>query len=75
VIVAVGATVAGSGSSTGSISGAGSVGPGNSPGTIVFASLDPSIIEEGKSRFNRIRPVTDGFGKEKIEVSVISCLN
>jgi autotransporter-associated beta strand protein len=42
VIVANGATVSGSGLSTGALSGAGAVGPGNSPGILAFASVDGS---------------------------------
>jgi len=42
VVVAAGATVAGSGLSTGALSGAGAVGPGNSPGILAFASVDGS---------------------------------
>jgi hypothetical protein len=40
--VANGATVSGSGLSTGALSGAGAVGPGNSPGILAFASVDGS---------------------------------
>ena len=42
VIVASGATLSGTGSSTGALSGAGEVGPGNSPGILEFATLDAS---------------------------------
>ena len=42
VIVASGATLSGTGSSTGALSGAGEVGPGNSPGILEFSTLDAS---------------------------------
>ena len=56
VIVAAGATVSGSGSSTGELSGAGMVGPGNSPGILDFATLDASAGTEFSFEFTAADP-------------------
>jgi autotransporter-associated beta strand protein len=56
VIVASGATIAGSGLSTGSLSGAGSVDPGSSPGILAFASLDASAGMDFNFEFTAADP-------------------
>jgi autotransporter-associated beta strand protein len=56
VIVAGGATIAGSGSSTGSLSGAGFVDPGSSPGILAFASLDASAGMDFSFEFTAADP-------------------
>jgi len=56
VIVAAGATVSGSGSSTGELSGAGMVGPGNSPGILEFATLDASAGTDFSFEFTAADP-------------------
>ena len=56
VIVASGATLSGTGSSTGALSGAGEVGPGNSPGILEFATLDASAGTSFRFEFTGADP-------------------
>lgn len=54
--VSAGATLAGSGSTTGTVAGSGAIAPGNSPGILTVAAVDPSGGLDFRFEFGGVAP-------------------